>query len=170
MNSWWQLPTHAYRRVAAQEGAPAIRASIRLDDALLTGVLLLIATGDISLGIATAANTEWSITQLGGLNSTVITPELIRVWRLQGLAAVEAGTAWLAFGLYRVWRWQRGLEFNGYNFTFLFAFGAAGRSIAISSLTPSSAPGYMFRATRVGVLWCSFFLSLYTYRESWSRI
>ena len=93
MNSWWQLPIHAYRRVAAQEGAPATRASIRLDDALLTGVLLLIATGDISLGIATAANTEWSITQLGGLNSTVITPELIRVWRLQGLAAATRGLA-----------------------------------------------------------------------------
>jgi hypothetical protein len=128
------------------------------------------ALGDICIGLATAFNSNWTLTSIVGLNSTVITPELEGIMRLQGISSFESGLAVLAFASYRVWRWSRGKEFNGFNFTFVFAFNAVGRTIALSSITRTTSPGYMLLTARVGVLWCAFLLSLYTYRESWARI
>ena len=165
---WLHNPT--YQRVAVQDGGLQQTRGIRLDDALLTGTLVLIALGDISVGLATTFNSHWTLTTIVGLNSTVITPELEGIMRLTGISGFESGLAVLAFASYRVWRWNRGLEFNGYNFTFLFGFNAVGRSIALASVTRTGAPGYIILATRVTVMWCAFLLSLYTYRESWARI
>lgn len=167
---WLHNPTPGYQRVSAQEGILQPTKGIRLDDALLTSTLVLMALGDISIGLTTAFNSHWTLTTIVGLNSTVITPELEGIMRLTGISGFESGLAVLAFAAYRVWRWSRGLEFNGYNFTFLFGFNAIGRSIALASVARTTAPGYVILATRVTVMWCAFLLSLYTYRESWSRI
>lgn len=167
---WLQATTPTYQRVAVQEGGPPPSRGIRLDDALLTATLVMMALGDISIGLTTAFNSRWTLTTVVGLNGTVITKELEGLMRLQGISAFESGLAVLAFASYRVWRWSRGLDFNGYNFTFLFGFNAVGRSIALASIARTTAPGYVILATRVTVMWCAFLMSLYTYRESWSRI
>lgn len=163
-------PSHYYQRVAVRDSYDQPTKGVRLDDALLTATLVVIALADISIGIATILNSRWTLITIAGFNSTVITPELESVVRLTGVSGFESGLAVLAFATYRVWRWSRGLEFNGFNFTFLFGFNAVGRSIALSSVTRTTSPSYMILATRVAVMWCAFLLSLYTYRESWSRI
>lgn len=165
-----EIPFVRYKRVDAQERGVFFREGIRLDDALLTVTLVFMALGDIAVGLTTALNSKWTLTTIVGLNSTVITTELEGITRLQGISSFESGLAVLAFASYRVWRWSRGLDFNGFNFTFLFGFNAVGRTIAFASIARTTAPGYMILATRMSVLWCAFLLSLYTYRESWTRI
>lgn len=143
---------------------------LRWDDALLTMVLFLIGWMDLLVGITTVADSDFAIAQISNINiSAGVDANLRDAVRLQGAAGFESGIALVMIAIYRTSRWWRGLRFGGFNFCFIFAVGALGRSVALTTLglpEPPLSPGYIMLLVRVVVLWVSFALSLYTYAGS----
>ena len=162
-----------YSRITAREQpAPSRRVTgeVRWDDFVLTFTIFIIGFFDVLIGVTAVSDSDFIIEQVSSINITAgVNSDVRDLTRLQGAASFEGGIALVLIAIYRTSRYYRGLRFAGFNFSFIFGVGALGRSLALASLGMPEFPfsvGYTALVVRVVVLWISFFLSLYTYSNS----